>query len=629
MLFTVEGMAEIYIFTLMNKNQKFRIMKNLFPFVLLIFLVGSIAAQNWSPAGDRIKTAWAEQVDPENPLPEYPRPQMVRDQWQNLNGLWDYAIVAKGQSFPEKWDGKILVPFPVESSLSGVQRMVGQENELWYHRRFVVPATWKNKKILLNFGAVDWKADVWVNDIKVGMHQGGYSPFSFDITPFLTREREQKLVVRVWDPTDSGFQPRGKQVNQPRGIWYTPVTGIWQTVWIEPVDQVYFRHILATPNIDGNNITVKADIEGATLSDIIEVKVIENGKVIGTGKAAAGQEVLVPVPTAKLWSPESPYLYDMELSIIKNGNAADRVRSYFGMRKISTKRDANGVVRLQLNNRDYFHFGPLDQGWWTDGLYTDPTDEALLFDIKKTKDFGFNMIRKHVKVEPARWYYHCDREGILVWQDMPNGDRSPQWQMRNYFNGLELVRSAESEANFRQEWKEIMDLTISNPSVVVWVPFNEAWGQFKTEEIVEWTKNYDPSRLVNPASGGNHYDVGDMLDMHNYPDPVMGLYDSKRANVLGEYGGIGLVLENHLWEKDRNWGYVQYKTSEEATNAYIEMAEKLKKLIPFGYSAAVYTQTTDVEVEVNGLMTYDRKVVKLNEDKVRKVNMEVIGTLNK
>lgn len=603
-------------------------MKNLVMFCILLGFVIISTAQNWSPAGDRIKTLWAEQIDPANPLPEYPRPQMVRDQWQNLNGLWDYAIVAKGQSFPEKWDGKILVPFAVESSLSGVQRMVGQENELWYHRRFVVPATWKNKKILLNFGAVDWKADVWVNDIKVGMHQGGYSPFSFDITPFLTREREQKLVVRVWDPTDSGFQPRGKQVNQPRGIWYTPVTGIWQTVWIEPVDQVYFRHIRTTPNIDGNNITVKADIEGATLSDIIEVKVIENGKVIGTGKAAAGQEVLVPVPAAKLWSPESPYLYDMELSIIKNGNVADLVKSYFGMRKISTKRDANGVVRLQLNNRDYFHFGPLDQGWWPDGLYTAPTDEALLYDIKKTKDFGFNMIRKHVKVEPARWYYHCDREGILVWQDMPNGDRSPQWQMRNYFNGLELVRSAESETNFRQEWKEIIDLTISNPSVVVWVPFNEAWGQFKTEEIVEWTKNYDPSRLVNPASGGNHYDVGDMLDMHNYPDPVMGLYDSKRANVLGEYGGIGLVLENHLWEKDRNWGYVQYKTSEEATNAYIEMAEKLKKLIPFGYSAAVYTQTTDVEVEVNGLMTYDRKVIKLDENRIRKVNLDISNFFN-
>lgn len=604
-------------------------MKKLFLFVLVILITLAITAQNWSPAGDKIKTSWAEQINPENPLPEYPRPQMVRDQWQNLNGLWDYAIVLKGQSKPEAWDGKILVPYPVESSLSGVQKMVGQDNELWYHRTFTIPATWKNKKVLINFGAVDWRADLWVNDIKVGMHQGGYSPFSFDITPFLSKHRLQKLVVRVWDPSDNGFQPRGKQVTQPRGIWYTPVTGIWQTVWLEPVDQAYITHLRTTPNIDGNNIRVVASTEGTSFTDIIEVKVLENGKVIGTGKAAAGQEVMVSVPNAKLWSPETPYLYDMEVSILKNGIAMDKLKSYFGMRKISTKRDANGIVRLQLNNKDYFHFGPLDQGWWPDGLYTAPTDEALLYDIKKTKDFGFNMIRKHVKVEPARWYYHCDREGILVWQDMPNGDRSPQWQMRNYFNGLEFVRSAESEANFRQEWKEIMDLTISNPSVVVWVPFNEAWGQFKTEEITEWAKNYDPSRLVNPASGGNHYDVGDMIDMHNYPNPVMGLFDSKRANVLGEYGGIGLVLENHLWEKDRNWGYVQYKTSEEATKAYVDMAEILKTLIPFGYSAAVYTQTTDVEVEVNGLMTYDRKVIKLDESKIIKANREVIEILNK
>jgi beta-galactosidase/beta-glucuronidase len=604
-------------------------MKKLPLFALVILISLAISAQTWSPAGDKIKTSWAEQINPENPLPEYPRPQMVRDQWQNLNGLWDYAIVPKGQSTPEAWDGKILVPYPVESSLSGVQKMVGQDNELWYHRTFTIPATWKNKKVMINFGAVDWRADVWVNDIKVGMHQGGYSPFSFDITSFLSKDRQQKLVVRVWDPSDNGFQPRGKQVNQPRGIWYTPVTGIWQTVWLEPVDHTYITHLRTTPNIDGNNIRVVASTEGTSFSDIIEVKILENGKVIGTGKASAGQEVMVSVPNAKLWSPETPYLYDMEVSILKNGIAMDKSKSYFGMRKISTKRDANGIVRLQLNNKDYFHFGPLDQGWWPDGLYTAPTDEALLFDIKKTKDFGFNMIRKHVKVEPARWYYHCDREGILVWQDMPNGDRSPQWQMRNYFNGLEFVRSAVSEANFRQEWKEIMDLTISNPSVVVWVPFNEAWGQFKTEEITEWTKNYDPSRLVNPASGGNHYDVGDMIDMHNYPDPVMGLFDSKRANVLGEYGGIGLVLENHLWEKDRNWGYVQYKTSEEATKAYVDMAEKLKMLIPFGYAAAVYTQTTDVEVEVNGLMTYDRKVIKLDESKIRKVNREVIEILEK
>jgi len=298
------------------------------------------------------------------------------------------------------------------------------------------------------------------------------------------------------------------------------------------------------------------------------------------------------------------------------------------MRKISTKRDANGIVRMQLNNKDYFHFGPLDQGWWPDGLYTAPTDEAMLYDIKKTKEFGFNMIRKHVKVEPARWYYHCDREGILVWQDMPNGDRSPQWQTRNYFNGLEFKRSAESEENFRREWKEIIDLCYSSPSVVVWVPFNEAWGQFKTEEITEWTKSYDPSRLVNSASGGNHYEVGDILDMHNYPEPVMGLFDSKRVNVLGEYGGIGLVIENHLWEIDRNWGYVQYKSSEEATKVYVGYAEKLKKLIPYGYSAAVYTQTTDVEIEVNGLMTYDRKVIKLNEEQIRKVNLEICNSLN-
>jgi beta-galactosidase/beta-glucuronidase len=604
-------------------------MKRLLLIFLMAGLISQTFAQEWKPAGDRIKTAWAEKIDPSNPLPEYPRPQLVREQWTNLNGLWDYAIVNKGNSLPVAFDGKILVPFAVESSLSGVEKRIGQEQELWYHRSFTVPSAWKNKKVILHFGAVDWRADVWVNDIKVGYHEGGYSPFHFDITPFLTREKDQKLAVKVWDPTNAGFQPRGKQVEKPQGIWYTPVTGIWQTVWLEPADQVYISHLKTVPNIDGNNVTVLVAAEGTLASDLIEVKVLDNGQVVGTGRAAAGQEVLVSIANARLWSPDSPFLYDMEVSVVRNGVAADKVKSYFGMRKISTQRDNNGIVRLQLNNKDYFQFGPLDQGWWPDGLYTAPTDEALLFDIKKTKDFGFNMIRKHVKVEPARWYYHCDREGILVWQDMPSGDRSPQWQQRNYFNGLELQRSAKSEQNFRREWKEIMDLCYSNPSVVVWVPFNEAWGQFKTAEITEWTKDYDPSRLVNPASGGNHYEVGDMLDMHNYPEPRIGLLDSKRSNVLGEYGGIGLALQDHLWEKDRNWGYVQYKTSEEATDAYIIMAEQLKKLIPFGYSAAVYTQTTDVEVEVNGLMTYDRKVVKLNEARIRKVNLEISNFLNK
>ena len=586
-------------------------------------------SQNWKPAGDKIKTAWAEKIDPNNPLPEYPRPQLVRDQWQNLNGSWDYAILPKGSNEPAAFDGKILVPFAIESSLSGVQKMVGDKNELWYHRSFTVPATWKNKSLVLHFGAVDWKADIWVNDIKVGAHQGGYAPFSLDITPFIVKDKAQKLVVKVWDPTDQGFQPRGKQVNLPKGIWYTAVTGIWQTVWLEPVEASHVSALKTVPNIDGGNIAVLASTVGTSSNDLIEVKVMENGKLIGTGKAVVGQEVTVAVPNAKLRSPESPFLYDMEVSILHNGIATDKLKSYVGMRKISTKADANGIHRMQLNNKAYFQLGPLDQGWWPDGLYTAATDEALLYDIKKTKDLGFNMIRKHVKVEPARWYYHCDREGILVWQDMPSGDANPKWQTRNYFNAQELQRSQKSEQNFIQEWKEIMDLTYSNPSVVVGVPFNEAWGQFKTPEIVELTKNYNPSRLVNPASGGNHYDVGDMIDIHNYPEPVMGLFDSKRVNVLGEYGGIGLIKDNHVWENNRNWGYVQYKTSEEATKAYVSFAEKLKKLIPFGYSAAVYTQTTDVESEINGLMTYDRKIIKLDEAAVRKINQEVIATLNK
>ncbi|HEY5511619.1 MAG TPA: sugar-binding domain-containing protein [Prolixibacteraceae bacterium] len=599
---------------------------NLFLLTIALSFSALVFGQPWKPAGDLIKTTWADQVNPQNPLPEYPRPILVRSDWQNLNGIWDYAILAKGNGLPGKFDGKILVPFAIESSLSGVQKKVGQDNELWYQRSFQVPAAWKNKRVLLNFGAVDWKADVWVNDIKVGSHKGGYTAFSFDITPFLTKDA-QKLTVRVWDPSDKGFQPRGKQVERPGSIWYTSVTGIWQTVWIEAVNESYITAVKSIPDIDQKTLAVTASSFEKKLGDVVEVKILENGKIVATGKSAAGEEALVTLSDLKLWSPETPFLYDLEISLTRNGKVLDQVKSYAGMRKISTKRDANGIVRLQLNNHDCFQFGPLDQGWWPDGLYTAPTDEALLFDIKKTKDFGFNLIRKHVKVEPARWYYHCDKEGILVWQDMPSGGESPQWQQRSYFNGKELERSQESEDNYRAEWKAIMDQHISNPCVVTWVPFNEAWGQFKTPEIAAWIKLYDPSRLVNSASGGNFYPVGDMLDIHNYPAPDLAMYDGRRSCVLGEYGGIGLAVENHLWEKGRNWGYVQYKTSEEATNAYIELAEKLKTLIPRGFSAAVYTQTTDVEVEINGLMTYDRKVIKLDEARIRKVNKEICNSL--
>jgi beta-galactosidase/beta-glucuronidase len=599
---------------------------NLFVLAVALSFSALVFGQPWKPAGDLIKTTWADQVNPASPLPEYPRPILVRGDWQNLNGLWDYAILVKGNGLPGKFDGKILVPFAIESSLSGVQKKVGQDNELWYQRSFQVPTAWKNKKVILNFGAVDWKADIWVNDIKVGSHKGGYTAFSFDISPFLTKD-VQKLTVRVWDPSDKGFQPRGKQVERPGSIWYTSVTGIWQTVWIEGVNDNYIASVKSIPDIDQKTLSVSACPAERKPGDLIEVRVLDNGKVVGTGKSAAGEEALVTLSDLKLWSPETPFLYDLEISLTRNGKVLDLVKSYAGMRKISTKRDANGIVRLQLNNHDCFQYGPLDQGWWPDGLYTAPTDEALLFDIKKTKDFGFNLIRKHVKVEPARWYYHCDKEGILVWQDMPSGGESPQWQQRNYFNGKELERSQESEDNYRAEWKAIMDQHISNPCVVTWVPFNEAWGQFKTPEIAAWIKLYDPSRLVNSASGGNFYPVGDMLDIHNYPAPDFAMYDGRRSCVLGEYGGIGLAVENHLWEKGRNWGYVQYKTSEEATNAYIELAEKLKTLIPRGFSAAIYTQTTDVEVEINGLMTYDRKVIKLDEARIRKVNQEVCNSL--
>lgn len=602
-------------------------MRTTVTFFLSFFSLFSLSAQ-WQPAGDKIKTKWASEIEVNNPLPEYPRPIMERAEWQNLNGLWDYAIQPVGKQKPSAFDGEILVPFALESSLSGVQKRLGRDNELWYQRSFTIPSKWKNDRVLLHFGAVDWKADVWVNNVKVGQHTGGYTPFSFDITAALIKG-ENTLVVKVWDSTDQGYQPRGKQVNRPEGIWYTPVSGIWQTVWLEPVPEKHIENIRVTPDIDKRTLTVEALTGNRSSSDRVEVKVKEGSKVVATAQSINNQPVEVSMPeNMKLWSPDSPHLYDLEITLWNGTKQLDRVSSYAAMRKYSTNRDEKGIVRFQLNNKDIFHFGPLDQGWWPDGLYTAPTDEALEYDVIKTKELGYNMIRKHVKVEPARWYTHCDRHGIIVWQDMPNGDRGPEWQMHRYFDGVERKRSAESEANFRKEWKEIMDYLYSYPSVGVWVPFNEAWGQFKTIEIVEWTKQYDPSRLVNPASGGNHFQTGDMLDLHNYPHPAMYLYDAQRATVLGEYGGIGWAHKDHLWEPNRNWGYVQFNSSKEVTDEYVKYAEQLKQLIRAGLSAAVYTQTTDVEVEVNGLMTYDRKLVKVDADRVRKVNQEICNILN-
>lgn len=599
---------------------------------ILTFLLaaGSILnapAQAWRPAGDKLKTAWADEVDPACPLPEYPRPTLVRPEWRNLNGLWDYAILPADAPQPERFDGKILVPYPVESSLSGVQRRLTENEVLWYERRFTVPAGWRQGALLLHFGAVDWEADIYLNGIRVSGHKGGYTAFSIDIAPYLTRG-EQTLAVRVTDPTDRGTQPRGKQVTEARTIWYTPVTGIWQTVWLEPVPESRIAALRTTPDIDTKSLTVEAVTVGVRPGDIVGVTLRDNGRTVAEARAAAGEPLRLTLSDMKLWTPDTPVLYDLEATLLRGGKPVDRVGSYAAMRKNSTVRGKEGFLRLQLNDRECFQFGPLDQGWWPDGLYTAPTDEALVYDIVKTKELGFNMIRKHVKVEPERWYWHCDRLGILVWQDMPNGGPSPEWQNNRYFNGAEAERTARSEEQFRREWKEIIDQLYNHPSVVMWVPFNEAWGQFKTAEIARWTKDYDPTRIVNAASGGNFYpDAGEVLDIHSYPHPRFYLFDIGRVNVIGEYGGIGLPLEGHLWQPDRNWGYVRFKNAGEVTDEYIRYAEMLERLIPTGCSGAVYTQTTDVEIEVNGLMTYDRKRMKVDERRLREVNRRLCRSL--
>ena len=599
---------------------------------ILTFLLaaGSILnapAQAWRPAGDKLKTAWADEVDPACPLPEYPRPTLVRPEWRNLNGLWDYAILPADAPQPERFDGKILVPYPVESSLSGVQRRLTENEVLWYERRFTVPAGWRQGALLLHFGAVDWEADIYLNGIRVGGHKGGYTAFSIDIAPYLTRG-EQTLAVRVTDPTDRGTQPRGKQVTEARTIWYTPVTGIWQTVWLEPVPESRIAALRTTPDIDTKSLTVEAVTVGVRPGDIVGVTLRDNGRTVATARAAAGEPLRLTLSDMKLWTPDTPVLYDLEATLLRGGKPVDRVGSYAAMRKNSTVRGKEGFLRLQLNDRECFQFGPLDQGWWPDGLYTAPTDEALVYDIVKTKELGFNMIRKHVKVEPERWYWHCDRLGILVWQDMPNGGPSPEWQNNRYFNDAEAERTARSEEQFRREWKEIIDQLYNHPSVVMWVPFNEAWGQFKTAEIARWTKDYDSTRIVNAASGGNFYpDAGEVLDIHSYPHPRFYLFDIGRVNVIGEYGGIGLPLEGHLWQPDRNWGYVRFKNAGEVTDEYIRYAEMLERLIPTGCSGAVYTQTTDVEIEVNGLMTYDRKRMKVDERRLCEVNRRLCRSL--
>ena len=591
------------------------------------FLISCNTGSNadWKPAGERIMTEWGENLDPSNVLAEYPRPQMIRDRWLNLNGLWDYAVTPIDEE-PEKMEGKILVPFAVESALSGVGRTVTENDALWYEREFAVPEDWAGQRIKLNFGAVDWKAEVYVDEQFAGEHTGGYAPFSFDITDLLGKGRRHTLKLKVTDRTDKWFQARGKQVSEPGGIWYTAVTGIWQTVWMEPLPSAHIDSYYAVSDIDEGTLAVTVDAvldEG----DVVEVILLSDGVPVAK---AQGREVVVAVPEMRMWSPSDPYLYDLEIKVLRSGETLDCVKGYTAMRKISYAADKDGHKRMLLNNEPLFQYGPLDQGWWPDGLYTAPSDEALAFDIQKTKEMGFNLIRKHVKVEPARWYWHCDRTGILVWQDMPSitDSETGVWGNRAYDTGKDSQVPQEGKDNYYKEWSEIINAFKSFQCIVSWVPFNEAWGQFDTEEVVKFTRSLDPTRLINYASGGNFVKCsGDILDLHNYPHPEMYLYDKDYVNILGEYGGIGWPVEGHLWQPDRNWGYVQFKSADEVLDTYEKYADMLIDLIDDGFAGAIYTQTTDVEIEVNGLMTYDRKVVKLDMDRLSSINRRVIESM--
>jgi beta-galactosidase/beta-glucuronidase len=593
---------------------------------LLLLILAPFAVQSqdsWHLVKDRIVTPWAEKVDVNAPLPEYPRPQLVRtNNWKNLNGLWNYAIVPGKNRTPAKYEGKILVPFAVESALSGVARRVGKDSTLWYQHNITVPSTMRSKKLLLHFGAVDWQTEVFVNGKSAGKHEGGFDPFSIDITKFVSKGATQEIKVRVWDPTDDGPQPRGKQIKKPDGIWYTPVTGIWQTVWLEAVPQSYIVSTKHTPDIDARTITVSATVAAAKPGDKIRIQALAAGKVLVEKVVGVNEAAVLQLEKQRLWSPADPFLYDLKISLVRGAKPVDQVTSYFAMRKISMAPDAKGVKRMLLNNKFVFQYGPLDQGWWPDGLYTAPTEAAMLFDIDKLRDMGFNMIRKHIKVEPARYYNYCDKIGMLLWQDMPSGDLGNGWENHPGVidRATDQKRSAASEGYYRKEWNEIINTLYNFPSIVVWVPFNEAWGQFKTKEITDWTMKKDPSRLVNSASGGNFTPDGHIIDLHNYPHPAMpdpDLFGAKRILVLGEFGGLGLPLTGHLWQERDNWGYQNFKSADSLFTKYKTFTDRIAELIPLGLSAAVYTQTTDVEGEVNGFMTYDRKVIKVEPKKLK------------
>ncbi|MEU1410621.1 PA14 domain-containing protein [Streptomyces sp. NPDC005731] len=553
----------------------------------------------WSSGANRstyeLRTKWADDVTPANAHREYPRPQLTRDAWQNLNGSWQFAAATEGEKPPvgRKLAEQILVPYPVESQLSGIER---HEDRMWYRRTFTVPPGWKigdNKRLQLNFGAVDWQADVYVNGTKVAEHKGGYDKFSADITDALKPGRSQELIVGVYDPTDAANgenPPIGKQRLDPSGIWYTPTSGIWQTVWLEPVARDHVDQLKLTPHVDSGTLTVEP--QGVRDGVSVTATAYDGKHKVATVTGRTGQPLTLRIPHARLWSPDHPFLYDLSVSV-----GADRVGSYFGMRSIEVQK-IDGVPRTVLNGKPVFMMATLDQGFWPDGLYTAPSDEALAYDLKMHKNMGFNAVRKHIKVEPDRWFYWADRLGLLVWQDMPAMTA-----------GVNPSTAARTE--YEREMKEMIDEHISSPAVVMWVVFNEGWGQYDIGRVASQAKSWDPSRLVNNMSGlnlGNDGGAGDIMDEHGYPSPALPPQpDGQRALVSGEYGGLGLGIPGHAWSVQQSYVDVDPTTY---TDDYLQKLTEVHALACRGGNGAVYTQISDVEGELNGLMTYDRKVVK-------------------
>ena len=568
-------------------------------------LLGANAYSDWKPVPGRIMTKWAADVDPEDVLPEYPRPQLVRDNWVNLNGLWDYAVTGKDDPRPTEFQGKILVPFCIEAALSGVKRKFTPNDRLWYSRTFNSPPLKDGERLILNFGAVDYEATVCVNGKQVGTHTGGYDSFSFDITDAL-QAGENALVVSV---TDDQTGPRGKQAfpkfDNPGFIFYTATSGIWQTVWLERVPATYITSLKITPDVDRG--TVSVTVSGARGEATVTVK--DGGKKAAGEKGRTGEPIVLKVPNAELWSPYSPFLYDLDITL-----GADKVTSYFGMRKISMAKDANGHLRPMLNNKPVFMTGPLDQGYWPDGIYTAPTDEALKSDLEITKMFGFNSTRKHVKVEPARWYYWCDKLGLLVWQDMPNGSAGKD--ARGFQDGV--PRSKELADQFEHELREMVDQFYNHPSIIMWVIFNEAWGQYDTPRLTDMVRKADTTRLVNSGSGWFlPKDCGDVVDRHKYKGTVPVSPEEKRIGTLGEFGGFGFVAPDNQWVEGLTESTV-YGTcidQRDYENQYLNAwRDVVRHDTEHSTSAAIYTQLTDVETEVNGLLSYDRKVIKADVD---------------